>query len=406
MSEYEIVLSGEGLQGIPGPKGDKGDKGDRGSQGPRGFLGLKGDQGDQGEQGDIGEQGEKGNTGSATNDWVALTPYIIGDRVTTPSGELAIAKTAHTSGATFTGNTDWFIGHQTGDPIPVAKSFGDDRPGVWEYTHNDDFGYLFHLLAGASFGTPASLIALGLDNGTGGGLLVANKASGVGVTIRQQATIANAAAYGLKVDGLSTVAPSVRIEQNVNGAADALQLLAFGAPTADQNLLLISAGGGNAGFIRAVDGRIDWRRDVTVRDNGATASGVRVGENSAYATWGDVAGYWSSHVKKGMDFYSPSGGGSLWRFAIETGGSYMNIRTGAAGAYGAAPTSDIIKIQHQKIAFHGATPVKKTGWTLPTGTKTRTGFSSDSVTLPVLAAHVAALLDDLHATAGYGLLNT
>ena len=38
------------------------------------------------------------------------------------------------------------------------------------------------------------------------------------------------------------------------------------------------------------------------------------------------------------------------------------------------------------------------GWTTdPTGTLTRTTFISDSVTLPVLAAHVAALIVDLRA---------
>ncbi len=38
-----------------------------------------------------------------------------------------------------------------------------------------------------------------------------------------------------------------------------------------------------------------------------------------------------------------------------------------------------------------------TGWTAPTGTSTRTTFATASVTLPVLAEHVKALIDDLTA---------
>jgi hypothetical protein len=47
---------------------------------------------------------------------------------------------------------------------------------------------------------------------------------------------------------------------------------------------------------------------------------------------------------------------------------------------------------------------RKTGWALATGTATRTTFATGSVTLPQLAEHVKALIDDLHSTAGHGLL--
>jgi hypothetical protein len=59
----------------------------------------------------------------------------------------------------------------------------------------------------------------------------------------------------------------------------------------------------------------------------------------------------------------------------------------------------------QKLAFYGATPrVRPTGWGAATGTKTRTTFDPSTVTLPQLAERVAALIDDLHATAGVGLI--
>ena len=49
---------------------------------------------------------------------------------------------------------------------------------------------------------------------------------------------------------------------------------------------------------------------------------------------------------------------------------------------------------------------RKTGWAVATGTATRTTFATSTVTLPQLAERVKALIDDLHATAGHGLIGT
>ena len=47
---------------------------------------------------------------------------------------------------------------------------------------------------------------------------------------------------------------------------------------------------------------------------------------------------------------------------------------------------------------------RATGWATATGTATRTTFATGSVTLPQLAERVKALIDDLHAAAGHGLI--
>lgn len=47
-----------------------------------------------------------------------------------------------------------------------------------------------------------------------------------------------------------------------------------------------------------------------------------------------------------------------------------------------------------------------TGWSTATGTATRTTFVTSTVTLSELAERVKALIDDLHATAGHGLIGT
>ena len=52
------------------------------------------------------------------------------------------------------------------------------------------------------------------------------------------------------------------------------------------------------------------------------------------------------------------------------------------------------------------TRTRRTGWATATGTATRTTFDTTTVTLPQLAERVKALIDDLHATAGHGLIGT
>lgn len=63
------------------------------------------------------------------------------------------------------------------------------------------------------------------------------------------------------------------------------------------------------------------------------------------------------------------------------------------------PSAGAIQINSQQVI--GA---RKTGWATATGTATRTTFDTSSVTLPQLAERVKALIDDLHATAGHGVI--
>jgi hypothetical protein len=49
---------------------------------------------------------------------------------------------------------------------------------------------------------------------------------------------------------------------------------------------------------------------------------------------------------------------------------------------------------------------RKTGWSTATGTATRTGFDTGTVTLAQLAERVKALIDDLHGSAGHGLIGS
>ena len=61
-------------------------------------------------------------------------------------------------------------------------------------------------------------------------------------------------------------------------------------------------------------------------------------------------------------------------------------------ANGTVNTSDAYRVDGVKVVGNRAT-----GWEAPTGTATRTTFATTSVTLPLLAQRVKALIDDLTA---------
>lgn len=88
-------------------------------------------------------------------------------------------------------------------------------------------------------------------------------------------------------------------------------------------------------------------------------------------------------------------GGNIY-LARAIGGSVMvtvnSVGVNVAGTYSVSGTQVI-----------GA---RRTGWSTATGTATRTSFDTATVTTAQLAERVKALIDDLHATAGHGVIGT
>lgn len=68
---------------------------------------------------------------------------------------------------------------------------------------------------------------------------------------------------------------------------------------------------------------------------------------------------------------------------------------------GDATVSGVYKVDGTQVVKE-----RITGWSVATGTATRTTFATGSVTLAQLAERVKALIDDLHGTAGHGLIGT
>jgi hypothetical protein len=71
-------------------------------------------------------------------------------------------------------------------------------------------------------------------------------------------------------------------------------------------------------------------------------------------------------------------------------------------------TTQIGLLSNGRIQITGTQVIgaRRTGWTAPTGTATRTGFATSTATLTQVAEALKALIDDLHGTAGHGLVGT
>jgi hypothetical protein len=88
----------------------------------------------------------------------------------------------------------------------------------------------------------------------------------------------------------------------------------------------------------------------------------------------------------GFDFTK----GGTRKFFIDTASNRIDIASG-------------IVVRINSVQVLGA---RKTGWATATGTATRTTFDTATVTLPQLAERMKALIDDLHGTAGHGIIGT
>ncbi|QGF20264.1 hypothetical protein SEA_SIXAMA_85 [Gordonia phage Sixama] len=307
------------------------------------------------------------------------------------------------------------FGGTTPGIVPVVKPAGDTRAAVWEYTHNAETGYIYHLLSGSNMGHNAAILGLGIDN-DGIGIMLPNKRLGRGIVGDQRATITSADAYWMHATQRSSLAPLVRLEMQANNAAPLMQLLAFGTPGATQQLLYVGDANGEAGGIMASNGAIRWRRQVQIFDRSdADPSFVSVRNNS-----GTTAGMesYTRLGKSGIEWWNNTGSAnSWWPFRIQGGiGSMLRIQgAGQSTAVGTATYTDVITIRNAQIGFFGATASAQKarvgaltdssggtsgGATVPAVTDTATAANA----IATLTAKVNALEAVLSAAAGgFGL---
>jgi len=323
--------------------------------------------------------------------WKASTAYLAGDKVISPYGDIVFAKVDFTSGATFnaanwngatfgsapsflTGITSRGAGPGSSRQITV-KPNTDTTDGLFDWNHDSGSGYLFHLTMGPNTTGASFAIAIGLDNGLGKGILLANKKTGMGMVINQMNTITSSTAYGVQGLQNSTLAPLMSLEQYVAGAAS---LVAFrssiNTPSAGQKLIEFTGQPGGTftiwGNVSAVDGSLNWSSwinanggvlayrtnagDITwqtglAADNTNIANyRARMTANGAL-TWSDGAGLAGPSLSRNGTALSLNNvfqfnGGLRWGV-----NSLTQTTVGAAGAAAALPAtpSKYLKIQDE-----------------------------------------------------------
>lgn len=175
-------------------------------------------------------------------------------------------------------------------------------------------------------------------------------------------------------------------------------------PGAVNNLKVTAGATGSAPAVVAVGS--DAAVSLDLISQGAGDVNIRTNGGSGATTQFRVF-----HQASATDFIAIRGGGGsgLLTVAGSSANAGVTVRAKGTGAVAIQDGNSNARFQANStgLAFFGTTPVgAKTGWGAATGTATRTTFATSTVTLPELAERVKALIDDLHQTAGYGLLRT
>lgn len=156
------------------------------------------------------------------------------------------------------------------------------------------------------------------------------------------------------------------------------------------------------------DSTYGWHYNSEIGDCGHGVSWAVFAHTSRFNT----VDYALAHSSAGTQTNLNVGAGGLLCFNINNGTEWI---INSDRLY---PNSDAVEelgeVAHRikDVWLSGAVKVnsnniissRRTGWTNPTGTAQRGTFATDTVTLINLARAVKALIDDLHATAGHGLI--
>ena len=302
--------------------------------------------------------------------WKANTAYTSGQLVVNPSGDIVSAKTAFTSGTTYSAanwsnaystpsrdattgqwHFDVVQGTNNGTKLPFtsrvvdvngnvvaeqinAKPTTDLSEGVIDWQHNSSYGDLIHLTAGAgmtSSSINAALIALGLDNGYPIGLFVNNKGHGdgtygIGIKIAQNSTINTATqSYGFQVDQYSPTSPAMFLHQ-ADATAPLLRFQADNSITSNSTVLIeVIAAGAQKGALRAKTGELYWLADMITHDGGGFLS---------IATGASTDSNMTKQLSDGFNIRAYSGSAGVYypgRMSRSSGGLKLDVAPNTSG---------------------------------------------------------------------------
>lgn len=164
---------------------------------------------------------------------------------------------------------------------------------------------------------------------------------------------------------------------------------------------------GKQGYVVEIanaNGQVVHVKDVSAHATVSVTGVIRITGSNCRVLWENVqaAGFTnliSDAVNTATLAFSTNWPIGAWyqgvaKFLLATGGGSI-IRDGLDLATG------VLKTAGTQIVT-----TRRTGWGTATGTATRTTFDTATVTTAQLAERVKALIDDLHGTAGHGLIGT
>lgn len=234
--------------------------------------------------------------------------------------------------------------------IPVLRTVGDGRVAVWEYIQNGGGGYLWHLMQGADSTSGDWLFGMGIDAGYGNGILIRNKANGIGQKIEQTNQIDSATAYGLTISQ-DSIAPGMYLELRPTGLAPLFVMQSFQTDQ-DLKMFTLASATGSVMNVNGYSGLTSWDKNtehvggtLTVRSNNGVLAPARK--------------YIKTDATNGVTWHSPSGtDNQWWPFRVNTGGSTWNFQAaGLSGTPDSATFSTLIQIKNNALGFFGSAAV-------------------------------------------------
>lgn len=164
-----------------------------------------------------------------------------------------------------------------------------------------------------------------------------------------------------------------------------------------------AAGGKWTNAILIEDGTQATPHGVNIQNSPGSGTGYGISDTGTKAVGAIFGGtYGSAAIRLTSGNYIAMEATSVIKTAYGVTSNIWGFYNGANERVGFDMTATP-RIRVGGTAILGA---RKTGWATATGTATRTTFDTSTVTLPQLAERVKAIIDDLHSTAGHGLIGT
>lgn len=225
--------------------------------------------------------------------------------------------------------------------------------------------------------TVAKSTGYNLALGTSGGTVLEGSNDALYVKLAGTQTITGAKTFSASatfVDAYIGTSPTTTFKLNVRQAAATSGIAMFeGEMSGSAIVYMANQQTANVSNRIALNFRLKRSGGALLDSNAISSSFSDIGSGTEVSEF-RIAGY--------------TAGTSATRFSIV--GSVITIATGGTLAVGSS----------QVLA------ARKTGWAIASGTATRTTFDTTTVTTAQLAERVKALIDDLHSTAGHGLIGT